>query len=326
MMGGTILILPAAFILDKPWTLSPDLPALLSVLALAVLGTSLAYILYFYLLANVGATNTSLITFIIPLSGVGLGMLFLGERPGINALLGLILIMSGVWGVTGGVPLPSSAGAFDPVGWVSGYVPVRTQERLINFTMAAVCLLFLGRRVMEYGHFMLKPLWAVETLIFLVLIGAYLFRHEATDRSRGVTEIMVPLAGALLPFVLLGSPPAASFSSDRNAMLVIFWLMTAATALTVWGMWSLKRSFSITVEARSLVTSGAYRFLRHPVYAGEILTAAVVMAWRFSWVNLAVLAAFVAIQLYRARMEERKLAENFFEYDEFRRKSWWVWP
>ena len=101
--------------------------------------------------------------------------------------------------------------------------------------------------------------------------------------------------------------------------------MTLATALTVWGLWHLKGSFSITVEARRLVTSGPYRYVRHPVYLGEILAALAVTVWRLSLLNFLVFGLFVAIQLFRARMEEEKLGRNFSEYADYKNQAWWFW-
>jgi protein-S-isoprenylcysteine O-methyltransferase Ste14 len=101
--------------------------------------------------------------------------------------------------------------------------------------------------------------------------------------------------------------------------------MTAATCLTLWGLWTLRRSFSITVEARELVTGGPYRLVRHPVYLGEMFTASAVTLWRFSPANMVFLAVFVAIQLYRSRMEENKLVRIFPAYSSFCAKSAWFW-
>jgi len=102
-------------------------------------------------------------------------------------------------------------------------------------------------------------------------------------------------------------------------------LMTLATALTVWSVWTLRRAFSITVEARTLVTNGPYRFVRHPIYLGEALTAAVVCFWRTSILNIAILTVFLLIQLSRARWEERKLGQALSGYAEFAVNSRWIW-
>ena len=101
--------------------------------------------------------------------------------------------------------------------------------------------------------------------------------------------------------------------------------MTAATALTVWGMWTLRRAFSITVEVRQLVTGGPYRFVRHPIYAGEMITAAAVATWRLSWMSMALLALFCGIQITRSRWEEQKLTRVFPDYRTTTGRSWWFW-
>jgi len=146
------------------------------------------------------------------------------------------------------------------------------------------------------------------------------------DRSRGVREILIPLAGALLPFALIFSPSQSLITGQTNYAYIVFIWMTVSTALTVWGLWTLRRSFSITVEARELVTGGPYRFIRHPVYLGEMLSAAAVTIFRFSPVNVLILFLFVAIQLFRSKMEEEKLGHVFPGYIDFAAKAFWFWP
>jgi len=68
-----------------------------NVLALAVASTAVAYLLYFKLIANVGATRALTVTFLIPLFGVLWGFLFLGESIGASTLGGGALILVGTW-------------------------------------------------------------------------------------------------------------------------------------------------------------------------------------------------------------------------------------
>ncbi len=145
------------------------------------------------------------------------------------------------------------------------------------------------------------------------------------DRSQGMREIVLPLIGSALPFALLLSPPATVVTTHPALLYALLWEMTAATALTVAGMWHLRRAFSITVEARVLVTSGPYRLVRHPIYLGEMLAAAGVAAIRFRVASLLVLLLFVAVQLLRARAEEEKLARTFPPYRTFAARSRWFW-
>jgi len=222
--------------------------------------------------------------------------------------------------------LPAERGfVFDPFGWAARIVPERWLHRLIRIGALAVFALFFARRLQQFGDFLVKPLWAVETLIYLVLAIAFVLRLDPIERSRGVREVLIPLVGGLLPFALLTSAPHPAVWSNNVLLHGVFWWMTAATALTIWGMWVMRRAFSITVEARELVARGPYRWLRHPIYAGELLTAAAVALWRFSWTNLALFVAFAAIQLLRARWEEQKLVRVFPGYVGSTGKSWWFW-
>lgn len=208
---------------------------------------------------------------------------------------------------------------------ISRYLPERLMHRLIRVAMVIILAFFLRERLGQYHLFAVKTLWLAETALFAVLILAFLCRTNPVNRSSGVQEIIIPLVGSALPFALLLSPPSPLVTGNRLLFFTLIWGMTAATILTVAGMWNLRRSFSITVEARSLVTSGLYRTIRHPIYTGEMLAALAVTLIRLSLPNLFIMALFAAIQIYRSRMEERKLAEVFPEYLEYLAKSFWFW-
>lgn len=214
---------------------------------------------------------------------------------------------------------------FDPFGYFSRVIPESAIHRVIRVAMVLLLLCFLLHRVSQYRIFAVKVLWLAETLLFVLLIVAYLFRSPPVDRARGSKEIIIPLIGSAMPFLLLLSPPDARVISDRALLHGLLWLMAAGTCLTAWGIWSLRRSFSITVEARQLVTDGPYRFIRHPVYTGEGIAAAAVTAVRFSWLNLLLLALFLALQIWRSKMEEQKLAAVFPEHASFIGQSRWFW-
>ncbi len=214
---------------------------------------------------------------------------------------------------------------FDPFGWLEKYFSAHTLHIMIRAGIALLLAAFLMHRIFSYKRYWFKPLWGVETLIFAVFLVSYIIRKDPVDRSRGAREIIIPLIGGVLPFALLFSPVHPVILSSIKYIYAVFIWMTAATCLTLWGLWTLKRSFSVTVEARELVTGGPYRFVRHPLYLGEMLTAFAVAVLRFSWINACLLVVFVVIQLYRSRMEEDKLARAFPEYNAFAAKSRWFW-
>jgi drug/metabolite transporter (DMT)-like permease len=74
----------------------PTRAAVVSLLLLAVLSTAVAYLLYFHLIASVGPTNTTTVTYLIPLFGTVWGAMFLGEPVTAGMMFGLALILGSV--------------------------------------------------------------------------------------------------------------------------------------------------------------------------------------------------------------------------------------
>ena len=101
LLGSTAILLPIALIVEHPWAVQPRLDSLAAIAALAVIGTAIAYLLYFRLLARVGPTNLLLVTFLLPVVALALGAGFLGERIHPAELFGLLLIMAGLAAIDG---------------------------------------------------------------------------------------------------------------------------------------------------------------------------------------------------------------------------------
>lgn len=97
LLCSSLLLAPLMVAVDRPWLMHmPSAKAVLAVLALALLSTALAYILYFRILARAGATNLSLVTFLIPVSAILLGIVVLGEKLALIHVVGMILIAVGL--------------------------------------------------------------------------------------------------------------------------------------------------------------------------------------------------------------------------------------
>lgn len=100
----TVMALPLALLVDRPWQIAAPGAATWAALAgLALLSTALAYILYFRLIGTVGATNTSLVTMLVPVSAILLGVGILHERLSLAQIGGMLLVGMGLVALDGRV-------------------------------------------------------------------------------------------------------------------------------------------------------------------------------------------------------------------------------
>jgi drug/metabolite transporter (DMT)-like permease len=105
MMGASLaigaLLLAPTIALDPPRTV-PGLGPIAAVVALGLICTALAFVIFAVLIREAGTSRSMVITYINPVIAVALGVLLLGERPGTGAVAGLLLILAGSWLSTDG--------------------------------------------------------------------------------------------------------------------------------------------------------------------------------------------------------------------------------
>jgi drug/metabolite transporter (DMT)-like permease len=100
LAAGVWLVAPALVRLPQA---HPTPAALWALAGLAVLSTALAYPLYFYLIAHVGPTKASSVTYVVPVFGMAWGALFLGEPitggmvAGFLCIAGSMALVTGAW-------------------------------------------------------------------------------------------------------------------------------------------------------------------------------------------------------------------------------------
>lgn len=182
--------------------------------------------------------------------------------------------------------------------------------------------------------------WFLITFLFVLFWSAYWRRRPALALASRPIEILLPLVCSGLP--LAQYPPAgvietlgALLGEDANRLwqpalaldpLIGLGIMAAGEALTVTGMLSLGRSFSIFSEVRELATTGLYRWVRHPLYLGEMIAVwGYVLAWSAPWaIGCALL--FTALQSWRAKIEERRLLQFHPGYAAYREQTGFLLP
>jgi len=93
---GMVYMLPASLLIDRPFDLSPSWPVLASWVVLTILGTVVAYVIYYTIIERSSATFVTMVTYIIPVNGLMLGALVLNEPLNMAVLGSLVLILLGV--------------------------------------------------------------------------------------------------------------------------------------------------------------------------------------------------------------------------------------
>ena len=159
----------------------------------------------------------------------------------------------------------------------------------------------------------------LSVIVYLAILAAtVIVRIQPMAKARGAEpRISAPIGTFLLTDVVLFPRRELSLTAGCVSTLLIH----AGNALAVFVLVRLRGSFSIMAEARRLVTSGAYRFVRHPLYlAEEIATIGSAMQFLSVWTTM-LLVAQIAFQLRRIANEETLLMDVFPEYAKYREKT-----
>ena len=99
---ASLFLLPFSLMIENSFVIKDiSLPAIASILGLAVFGTALAFVIYYKLIAATSATYVSAVNYLLPIFGVVLGMAILDERLTWNAYLGSLMILVGVMIING---------------------------------------------------------------------------------------------------------------------------------------------------------------------------------------------------------------------------------
>jgi drug/metabolite transporter (DMT)-like permease len=99
-----LALLPLVLAFDRPWTLPmPNAAALGAVIALGLVSTGIAYLLFFTVIARAGATNAMLVTLMVPVTALLLGTAVLGEQLLPRHFLGMAVIFAGLLLIDGRV-------------------------------------------------------------------------------------------------------------------------------------------------------------------------------------------------------------------------------
>jgi protein-S-isoprenylcysteine O-methyltransferase Ste14 len=117
------------------------------------------------------------------------------------------------------------------------------------------------------------------------------------------------------------SPETFTFNAVTEIAGVGGMLWMAGTMLVCIAIWSLRYAFSIEPEARHVVRTGAYGFVRHPVYAAYVLQYVGILLIYPSLLLAGGIAIWFGLTLARMHFEEKVLTQAFPEYESYKRTT-----
>jgi protein-S-isoprenylcysteine O-methyltransferase Ste14 len=151
-------------------------------------------------------------------------------------------------------------------------------------------------------------IWAVFWLYWL--ISAFSAKEGTGARRPRPAGLAVVLLAFVLLRVFNRDQQATPGPALKAAGLI---LLLLGLGLAVWARVYLGRNWGMPMTERAepeLVTSGPYRYVRHPIYSGILLgTIGTALALNLFW--LIVLAVLGVYFIYSAQVEERNLAKSF---------------
>lgn len=179
-------------------------------------------------------------------------------------------------------------------------------------------------------------------LWLLVILGALAgmlqpafnpFERPATPEDRGTAlqilwSILLVQLVAVVEAVYFRYPESPEWGWVDVAALV---LMVLGLGLRTWGVITLGRYFTwhVTVQSdQKVIRNGPYRFLRHPGYAGGLLSYFLAPIFLHAWIAAVLAAILLPLAfLRRIRYEEALMRANFGkDYEEYQREVGALFP
>jgi protein-S-isoprenylcysteine O-methyltransferase Ste14 len=159
---------------------------------------------------------------------------------------------------------------------------------------------------------------ALVAAFYAVIIWAYLRRGPAKATSTAITANAAAITATLIPFTF---PLLTNATVTTGRELIADILLVTGTAWSVWSLWTLGRNLSVIAQAREVVEHGPYRWVRHPLYTGEIVSSLGLAVAAGPSAAVGVWMTLVALQVYRASREEQILIGTLPAYEAYRSRT-----
>jgi protein-S-isoprenylcysteine O-methyltransferase Ste14 len=179
----------------------------------------------------------------------------------------------------------------------------RRLSRVADLGERAISVVLYASLAVRVGAVAVRQPWELAILLPEGLVVIFMIaRRRPTSVTSRPWDWLIALIGTASP--MLVAPGGESLVSPWLGLFLIF----GGLGFSVWAKLSLRRSFGLAAANRGLVSSGAYGLVRHPIYAGYLLSDVGFLLMNPTAHNLGLYALAVGLALARIRAEERLLS------------------
>jgi hypothetical protein len=156
-------------------------------------------------------------------------------------------------------------------------------------------------------------------LFYLLLWLMILIRPPATFQAAGWRPRLAAFAGTYLPWSITFLTPDGGVGPNLLSTVCV----TGGMILVIIAALHLGRSFSLVPQARVVVRTGPYRWIRHPLYFAEEIAVLGVVLQVLSPLTVAIFVIHIAVQIGRIHYEEHLLEQTLPEYRRYGQIARW---
>ena len=159
--------------------------------------------------------------------------------------------------------------------------------------------------------------------VFYVLLALLIItRPPAKAHANGLLPRIAAFVGTYMPWTIafFGETDKALPNLASTACVLIGMVMMLVTIR------HLGRSFSLVPQARNVVQTGPYRWIKHPLYLAEEIALLGVVLRSLTPLTVILLVLHIGVQICRIHYEEDLLRRNCPEYSSYEASRWRVIP
>ncbi len=187
-------------------------------------------------------------------------------------------------------------------------------EWFCNLALAVMYGLFAYSYILDFIN--THRLSSLILIVFeLTLVVLLLIRRMPKQVSVSLYDWAIAIMGTTMVVFLRPSP-------EINDHLVLVTLQLLGMSISLFGLFSLNRSYGTVPANRGIQTDGLYRFVRHPVYAGYFLSLSSYALQNPTSSNFIVVGAILMFKVLRIFAEEELLSKDP-DYVAFKQKTRW---